>query len=510
MLVTATGGGTWAPQTVAGCGGSNLWSVWFSDTSNGWADGDGPTMVHTTNGGTSWSTQSAGGLLASNRTVAFADSSHGVAGGQAFLGGGTAFNTTNSGANWNTSTLPGGLGTVNASAFPAGGTTAWLAGTGGAIETSTDSGATFSTQTSGTASNLLGLSAPNACHAWAVGASGTVDSFFGQPTVTAVSPSTAGTGVSITITGTCFVGATAVKFGSTAATFTVGSDTSITATVPSGSGTVDITVTGPGGTSTSSSSDQFTYGFLSIGSLSNTSLPAVALNAGSTSGPVDSGIWGDTTASGAGWHGLISTSTFQAEGPWAQTAGVVTALGSTASGSYSGGVANALITVTVNSGGSGANTPFAWSDREGATTSSNTVSTCGNGGACAVSNGVTINFASGTSYPSGAVYVARVGTLPAGAMILHVASAATITPQSGTLGGANLPTYESDGNTVSGGGVGVQGASVAFVSAATNQGEGSFTLAPGVTVTWDPNLTWNSTAAAAFTAVAQYTIVSGP
>ncbi|MDD3321130.1 MAG: IPT/TIG domain-containing protein [Paludibacter sp.] len=71
--------------------------------------------------------------------------------------------------------------------------------------------------------------------------------------------STAG-GTTVTITGTNFTGATAVLFGSTAATnYTVNSSTQITATSPAGSGTVDVTVTTAGGTSITSSVDQFTY-----------------------------------------------------------------------------------------------------------------------------------------------------------------------------------------------------------------------------------------------------------
>ena len=62
------------------------------------------------------------------------------------------------------------------------------------------------------------------------------------------------------ITGTGFMGATAVDFGSTAArTFTVNSSTQITATDAAGSGTVAITVATPGGTSATSAADQFTY-----------------------------------------------------------------------------------------------------------------------------------------------------------------------------------------------------------------------------------------------------------
>ena len=82
------------------------------------------------------------------------------------------------------------------------------------------------------------------------------------PTVTGISPTSgpnAG-GTSVTISGTNFTGATAVMFGSTAASsFTVNSSTSITATTPAGVGAVDIAVTTAGGTSAASAADQFTY-----------------------------------------------------------------------------------------------------------------------------------------------------------------------------------------------------------------------------------------------------------
>ena len=70
------------------------------------------------------------------------------------------------------------------------------------------------------------------------------------PTVTGLSPTSGPTagGTLVTITGTSFTGATAVDFGTTAATnVTVVSDTTITADSPAGTGTVDVTVTTPGG-----------------------------------------------------------------------------------------------------------------------------------------------------------------------------------------------------------------------------------------------------------------------
>ena len=83
------------------------------------------------------------------------------------------------------------------------------------------------------------------------------------PSVTGISPvsgTTAG-GTSVVITGAVFTGATAVAFGATpAASFTVDSDTQITAISPAhAAGAVDVTVSGPFGTSATSTVDQFTF-----------------------------------------------------------------------------------------------------------------------------------------------------------------------------------------------------------------------------------------------------------
>ena len=62
----------------------------------------------------------------------------------------------------------------------------------------------------------------------------------------------------MTITGANLANATAVDFGTTAASsFTSDSTTQITADSPAGTGTVDVTVTTAGGTSATSSADQF-------------------------------------------------------------------------------------------------------------------------------------------------------------------------------------------------------------------------------------------------------------
>ena len=83
------------------------------------------------------------------------------------------------------------------------------------------------------------------------------------PTVTGVSPNTGPTagGTSVTITGTNFTGATAVKFGGTAATVVHGQQRHLDHRDVAGAaaGTVDVTVTTPGGTSATGAADQFTY-----------------------------------------------------------------------------------------------------------------------------------------------------------------------------------------------------------------------------------------------------------
>jgi IPT/TIG domain len=82
------------------------------------------------------------------------------------------------------------------------------------------------------------------------------------PTVTALSPTSGTTagGTPVTVTGTNFTGATAVNFGGTpAASFSVGGPTSITATSPAGTGTVDVRVTQCAISPINQPGDQYTF-----------------------------------------------------------------------------------------------------------------------------------------------------------------------------------------------------------------------------------------------------------
>ncbi len=97
---------------------------------------------------------------------------------------------------------------------------------------------------------------------WSTPATDTIN-VAASPKVTAVSAVSGptGGGKTVTITGARFTGATAVKFGSTAATgVTVVSATKITAVSPAhAGGTVDVHVTTPYGTSHASAGDKYTY-----------------------------------------------------------------------------------------------------------------------------------------------------------------------------------------------------------------------------------------------------------
>ncbi|MFI1168481.1 IPT/TIG domain-containing protein, partial [Streptomyces sp. NPDC020801] len=144
-----------------------------------------------------------------------------------------------------------------------GGTTVTLTGTNLTGATAVKFGATaaasftvvFSTQ-------ITAVSPPGAAGSVQVsvttlgGTSNSLPYFFlNPPTLTSAGPSQGplSAGTAVALTGTNLTAATAVKFGATAAaSFTVVSDTQVTATAPAGgAGPVQVTVTTPGGTSNS-------------------------------------------------------------------------------------------------------------------------------------------------------------------------------------------------------------------------------------------------------------------
>lgn len=103
------------------------------------------------------------------------------------------------------------------------------------------------TAPSGLTTGQIAVTTPN-------GTATSVTSFtvLDPPTITSFNPTSGVAGTSVTITGTKFTGVTAVKFNSTpAASFTVDSDTQITAVVANNTTTGKITLTKPSGSATS-------------------------------------------------------------------------------------------------------------------------------------------------------------------------------------------------------------------------------------------------------------------
>jgi hypothetical protein len=127
----------------------------------------------------------------------------------------------------------------------------------------------------------------------------------GVPKVSGVTPSSgpASGGITVTITGTNFTGATRVAFGSTAATsFTVVSATQINAVEPAGTAgqTVDIRVTTPGGISATSKADRFKF----------VAAPTISTQPSNVTATAGQSATFKVVASGAGltyqWQKLIS------------------------------------------------------------------------------------------------------------------------------------------------------------------------------------------------------------
>jgi hypothetical protein len=114
------------------------------------------------------------------------------------------------------------------------------------------------------------------------------------PVLSSLTPSAgpAAGGTTVTLAGSGLTGATAVHFGTASATFTVVSDTVISAVAPAGTGTVQVTVTTPAGTS---NAVPYTY----------TSAPVVtAVNP--DQGPLSGG--NTVTLTGSGFTGTTAVS----------------------------------------------------------------------------------------------------------------------------------------------------------------------------------------------------------
>ncbi|MHB1461090.1 MAG: IPT/TIG domain-containing protein [Armatimonadota bacterium] len=141
-----------------------------------------------------------------------------------------------------TSGIPGDVITVSGTAFTGASAVKFNGVT--ATFTVSDSQTLTTTVPVGAVTGKISVTTPS-------GTATSATSFKIRPVISSFAPASGKVGASVTITGTSFTGATAVKFKGIIASYTVNSSTSVTATVPLGATTGKITVTTGGGTATS-------------------------------------------------------------------------------------------------------------------------------------------------------------------------------------------------------------------------------------------------------------------
>lgn len=175
ILATSDGGTTWSTQG-SGATTKDLYGVWFASATTGWAVGQGGVVLSTTNGGTTWSAQTSGvstdlyGVVATSTSNVWAVGQSGV-----------IRVTSNGGAAWNSqaSNTANNLYAITASSSS---TNIWAVGQGGVIRlnpsASITSGFSWTAQTSPTTKDLYGVSQAGSGKkgnaAFAVGQGGTV------------------------------------------------------------------------------------------------------------------------------------------------------------------------------------------------------------------------------------------------------------------------------------------------------------------------------------------------
>jgi len=169
ILATTNAGATWTVQSPGTA--ASLTDVAFTDAKRGWVVDSNGNILATTDGGATWKAQSSGGS-ASLTAVAFSDATHGWAvGGNLDEAAGTNTSiilaTTNAGATW-TVQSPGTAVRLTDVAF-SDATHGWAASLNSMLAT-TDGGATWNVQSSGDSAFLTAVTFSDATHGWAVGA----------------------------------------------------------------------------------------------------------------------------------------------------------------------------------------------------------------------------------------------------------------------------------------------------------------------------------------------------
>ena len=148
---------------------NNLASIWFSDNNNGWAVGDGGTIIKSLDGGTTWAAQNST-VLSSIRSIQFIDANNGWACTNA--NSGNIIHTSNGGTTWavQNSTIPVGLNSIHFVDVNNG----WACGFGGNITHTSNGGTTWGIQSSITPIALTSIFFTDVNNGWAGGFNGVI------------------------------------------------------------------------------------------------------------------------------------------------------------------------------------------------------------------------------------------------------------------------------------------------------------------------------------------------
>jgi photosystem II stability/assembly factor-like uncharacterized protein len=175
LLKTNNGGSTWTRISTGisgswGVGFANVQGdIFFSDSNNGWAGGYSGGVIHTTDGGMTWTKQNY-------PAYAQCDALYFINNLQGWAADGTSMQYTGDGGNtWTRKTIPSLKGSANDVHF-SGTISGWIVGNKGTIAQTRDGGNSWEDLNPDNAvtSNLLGLHFMNDTLGWAAGEGGTI------------------------------------------------------------------------------------------------------------------------------------------------------------------------------------------------------------------------------------------------------------------------------------------------------------------------------------------------
>ncbi len=177
ILHSTNGGASWTPQNSGV--GEKIRDIWFADEDNGWAGGRDGLLIHTTDGGLNWNPQNSP-AQDDIRGFHMLDNQR----GWMVASDGLILYTSNGGTDWETQlSVPGGEEDEFEAVFALDENLVWAAGGQGRIYRTEDGGENWTQQTSGTTVALMDIQFTDPDHGWVCGAGGFLSKAMNQGTM---------------------------------------------------------------------------------------------------------------------------------------------------------------------------------------------------------------------------------------------------------------------------------------------------------------------------------------